>query len=178
MKSLSRTLICIMHVFVVWKCISSISGVEVGEGLICIIHHVHPSTLGGSGRRGSFTVSIPSVKVGGAYLHHPQSASLYLGGSGRRGSLASSTVCLPLLWVEVEVGLICIIHSVPPSTLGGGGGGAHLHHPHCASFYLGGSGGRGSFASSTVCLPPHLAAVGEAVSFPLSLCFSRLGLFA
>ena len=41
-------------------------------------------------------------------------------------------------------GLICIIHNVTPSTLGGGGGGAHLHR-QSVSLYL---GGRGSFASS------------------------------
>ena len=128
--------------------------VEVGVGLIFITHSVPNSTLGG----------------GGAHLHHPQCVSLYFGwmwgwGSFASslyfgwgwGSFASSTVCLPLLWVEVGVGLICIIHSVSPSTLGGGE--AHLHHPHCASLYLGESGGRGSFASSTVCLPPHLAEV-------------------
>ena len=68
---------------------------------------------------------------------------------GRRGLFASSTVCLPLLWVGV--GLICIIHSVSPSILGGGG--AHLHHPQCAAFYLGESGGRGSFCI-THSVPP------------------------
>ena len=94
--------------------------VEVGEGLICIIHSVSPSPLGGGG--------------GGAHLHKPQCGSLYLGWRWGRGSFVSSTVCLPLPWVEVGEGLICISHSV-------------------SSLYLGWWWGRGSFASSTVCLP-------------------------
>ena len=58
-----------------------------------------------------------------------------------RGSFALTTVCLPLPWVEVEEGLICIDHSVSPYTLGGGGGGAHLHWPQCVPSSLGRGGG-------------------------------------
>ena len=43
------------------------------------------------------------------------------------GSFVLTTVCLPLPWVEVGEGLICIDHSVSSSTLGGGGGRAHLY---------------------------------------------------
>ena len=81
-----------------------------------------PSILGGSG--------------GGAHLHHPQSVSFYLGWWWGRGSFASSTECVPLSWVEMGEGLICIIHRMCPSILGGGGGGAHLHHPQSVSFCL------------------------------------------
>ena len=81
--------------------------VEVGEGLICIIHSLSSTTLSGGG--------------GGAHLHHPECVSLYLGWRWGRGSFASPTVCLPLPWVEVGEGLICIIQSVSPSTLGGAG---------------------------------------------------------
>ena len=129
--------------------------VKVGEGLICIIHSASPSTLGEGGR--------------GAHLYHPQCVSLFLGWRWGRGSFVSSTVCLPLPWVKVgplpwvKVGeeLICIIHSVSPSTLGEGGEGAHLYHPQCVSLYLGWRWGRGSFVSSTVCLPLPCVKVGE-----------------
>ena len=50
------------------------------------------------------------------------------------GSFAQSTVCSPLSWAEVGEGLICIIHSVSPYTLGG-------------------DGVRGSFATAKVCHP-------------------------
>ena len=100
-----------------------LSWVVVGEGLICIIHRVCLSILGGDG--------------GGAHLHHPQGVSLYLGWWWGRGSFASSTECVPLSWVVVGEGLICIIHRMCPSVLGGGGGGAHLHHPQGVSLYLG-----------------------------------------
>ena len=96
--------------------------VKVGEGLICIIHSVSPSTLCESG--------------GGAHLYHPQCVSLYREWRWGRGSFVSSTVCLPLPCVKVGEGLICIIHSVSPSTVSGGGGGALLYHPQCVSLYL------------------------------------------
>ena len=117
---------------------------------------------------------------GGAHLHH-QSVSLYVGwrwgwGSftssteylplpwgrssfassecllylGGRGSFASSE-SLPLPWMEVGEGLVCIVR-MSPDILGGGEGGAHLHHSQCHSLYLGWRWGRGSFASSE-CLP-------------------------
>ena len=93
-------------------------------------------------------MSTLGVGGGGAHLHHPQSVSLYL--------------------VEVGEGLICIDHSVSLFTLGVGGGGAHLHHPQSVSLYLVEVGEgfnfivsespstlwrRGTFASSTECLP-------------------------
>ena len=111
---------------------------EVGEGLICIYHSVSPSTLSGGG--------------GVAHLHLPQCVSLYLEWRWGRGSFAFTTVCLPLPRMEVGEGLICIYHSVYPSTLNGGGGGAHLHLPQCVSLYLEWRWGRVSFAFITVCL--------------------------
>ena len=97
-----------------------------------------PSILGGVGE--------------GAHLHHPQNVSLCLGWWWGRGSLASSTECVPLSilgggplsilgggplsWVVVGEGLICIIHRMCPSILGGGGGGARLHHPQSMSLSL------------------------------------------
>ena len=48
--------------------------------------------------------------------------------------------------------LLCVIHSMSPSTLGESGGGAHLYYPQCVSLYLGWRRGWGSFALSTVCL--------------------------
>ena len=117
--------------------------VEVGEGRICIIHSVCPSTLSEGGGGAHLICIIHSVSPstlsrggGGAHLYHPQCVSLYLGWRWGRGSFVSSTVCLPLPWVEVGEGLICIIHSVSPSTLSGGGGGALLYHPQCVSLYL------------------------------------------
>ena len=68
--------------------------VKVGEGLICIIQCVSLSTLGGGG--------------GGAHLHQPQWAFVYLGVRWGRDSFASVIMCLP-----------CV------SSLGRGGGGAH-----------------------------------------------------
>ena len=108
--------------------------VEVGEGLIYIIHRVSPSTLGSGG--------------GGARFHR-QSVSLYFGG---RGSFALSE-SLPLPWVEVGEGLICNVR-VSPSTLGGGGG--RLHRQSVSLYF----GGRGSFASSDS-LPLPWVEVGE-----------------
>ena len=100
---------------------------ERGEGLICIIHNVTPSTWDG-GR-------------GEAHLHH-QCVSLYLWWRWGRGSFPSSTECLR--W-EIG-GLICTI-SVPSSTLGGGElGGSFARYLDCRW-------GWGSFASSTECLP-------------------------
>ena len=141
----------------------------------------HPTMCGGGGGVHCISRSVKVVPIsyrevmlcgeGRALLRHPQCVSLYLGwrwGRGSfypqcvslylrwrwgRGSFTSSTVCLHLPWVEVGEGLICIIHSVSPSILGGGGGGAHLHHPQCVSIYLGWRWGRGAFVSSTVCLP-------------------------
>ena len=55
-------------------------------------------------------------------LHLPQCVSFYLEWRWGRVSFAFTTVCLLLLWIEVEEGLICIYHSVSPSTLNGGGG--------------------------------------------------------
>ena len=141
--------------------VQSVSPTTLGVGLICIIQSVSPSTLGGGG--------------GGAHLHQPQCVSHYLGWRWGRGSSASSRVCLPLPWVEVGEGLICITHSLYPTTLSGGGGGAHLHRPECVSHYLGGGAhlhhpecvslylgwrwGRGSSVSSRVCLPLPLVEV-------------------
>ena len=110
--------------------------VEVGEGLICIIHSGLP---------------LPLVEVG-------------------EGLICIIHSGLPLPWVEVGEGLICIIHSVPPSTFGGGGG-AHLCHPRSVSFYLWWRWGRGSFVSSTVCLPLPLVEVGEGL-----ICIIHSGL--
>ena len=62
--------------------------------------------------------------------------------------------------MEVWEVLICIYHSVFPSTLNGGGGGAHLHLPQCVSLYLEWYWGRGSLTSSG-CLPLHWVEVGE-----------------
>ena len=50
---------------------------------------------------------------------------------------ASSTVCLPLPWMEVGEGLTCIFRIVSLSTVGGSGGGSYFHHPQCVSLYLG-----------------------------------------
>ena len=111
-----------------------------------IIHSVFASTLNGGGR--------------GAHLHPSQCHSLYLGWRWGRGSFAFTTVCLLLPWMEVGEGLICIYHSVSPSTLNGGGGGAHLHLPQCVCLYLEWRWGRGSFAFTTVCLLPRME-VGE-----------------
>ena len=153
--------------------------VEVGEGLICITHSLSLTTLsgGGGGAHLHRPECVSHYLGGGAHLHHPECVSLYLGWRWGRGSFASSTVCLPLPWVEVGEGLICITHSLSPTTLSGGGGGAHLHrpecvshylaggvhlhHPECVSLYLGWRWGRGSFASSTVCLPLPWVEVGE-----------------
>ena len=104
-----------------------------------------PSILGGVG--------------GGAHLHHPQNVSLYLGCWGR-GSFASSTECVPLSWVEMGEGLICIIHRMCPSILGGNGRGAHLHHPQSVSLHLVWWWGWGSLASSTECVPLSSLVVG------------------
>ena len=120
---------------------------EVGEGLICIIQSVFPSILGGGGG-GAHLHHKQGVSDGGVrepHFHQPQCAFVYLSIRWGTGSFTSvavrlprmvggaqphhlSIVCLPLPWVEVGEGLICIIQSVFPSTLGGGGGGAHLHH--------------------------------------------------
>ena len=67
-------------------------------------------------------------------------------------------MCLPLPWVEVGERLVCIIHSVSPSTLCEGGGEAHLYHPQCVSLYLG--WGSGSFVSSTSVSPSTLSEGG------------------
>ena len=126
-------------------------------------------------RRGSFasfTISLPYLYPrwrGGAHLHvrvspstlgggrgrarfHRQSVSLYLGGRG----LFSSSESLPLPWMEMGEGLICIVRESPDIL---GGGGAHLHC-QSISLYL---GGRGSFASSE-CLPLSWVEVGEGLS--------------
>ena len=66
-------------------------------GLICIIHSVSPSSLGGD--RGAFTSQCITLRW--------------------RWGKGSFTVLFPLLLVEVREGLICIIHSVSPSTGGG-----------------------------------------------------------
>ena len=71
----------------------------------------------------------------------------YQSPSTGKSSFASSTVCLPLGVGGAH------LHFVSPTTLGKGGGGPHLYHPQCASLYLGWRWGRGSFASTTVCLP-------------------------
>ena len=106
---------------------------KVWGGLICIIHGVSSSTLGGGE---------------GAHLHHPQCASPLSWAEVREGLIcifqsvspstfseggewdyfASSTVCLPLPWVKIGEGLSSIIHGVSPSILYGVEGDAHLHH--------------------------------------------------
>ena len=105
-------------------------------------------------------------------MHQPQCvpppSTLGVGRRWGRDSFALATVCHPLPWVEVGEGLICINHA-SPSTLGGGGGGAHCinhsvspytlseggegAHLHQSPSTLGRRWGRGSFASTTVCLP-------------------------
>ena len=67
----------------------------MGEGLICIVHSMSPSISGGGWMRGT-------VERG-------------------EDSFASSTVCLPLPWVEVGEGLIGIVHKISSSTLSGDG---------------------------------------------------------
>ena len=79
-----------------------------GEGLVCIIHGVSPSTLNEVGEGLSFTMSLsaPWMEVEGdesGHLHS-QCASSTLGGGGGGGGAH--------------------LHH----TLSGGGGGAHLHH--------------------------------------------------
>ena len=93
---------------------SSDNVVEVLEGFICISHSA--VILCGDGR--SFVVRDD---------YHPQCVCLYLEWRWERGSFASFAMSLPLPGVEVGEGLICIYHSVSPSTLNGGGGGAHLY---------------------------------------------------
>ena len=66
-----------------------------GEGIICIVSS--------------------STKIGGITVYQIRG----------RGSFTSSTVLFSLLSVEMGEGLICVIHSVSPSTCGGG---AHLCH--------------------------------------------------
>ena len=84
------------------QCVSLYLGCKWWEGLICIIHGVSPSTFSDGG---------------GAHLYNLPCASLSTLGVGGGGvHFSSSTVCLPLLWVEVGEGLIYITHSVPPST--------------------------------------------------------------
>ena len=78
---------------------------EVGEGFTCISRSVKMVPI-------SFYREVILCGQGQAVLHHPPYVSL-------------------LPWVKVGEGLIRIIHSVSPSTLGEGGGGAHLHHPQC-----------------------------------------------
>ena len=128
---------------------SSDNVVEVLEGFICISHSA--VILCGDGR--SFVVRDD---------YHPQCVCLYLEWRWERGSFASFAMSLPLFAfttvcllsrMEVGEGLICIYHSVSPSTLNGGGGGSHLHLPQCVSLYLEWRWGRGSFAFTTVCLP-------------------------
>ena len=78
----------------------------------------------------------PPLCGGGAHLHFVSPTTL--GGGGGRGHLYRPQ-CFPLPWVKVGEGLICVIHSVSPSTLVGvGGGGAHLQYPQC--LLLGGGG--------------------------------------
>ena len=84
--------------------------VEIGEGLIYIIHRVSPSTLGGGGDRTN--------------LNHTQCYSICVKGEGLICILYNVT---PSTWDRgVGEGLICIVR-VSSSTLVGGGGGAHLH---------------------------------------------------
>ena len=93
-----------------------ISWVEVGEGLICILHNVTPSAWDGGG--------------GEAHLQC-QNVSIYLGWRWGRGSFALSE-CLPLPWLEVGEGLICILHNfspLPPSQVEGRGSFASPESP-------------------------------------------------
>ena len=96
--------------------------------------------------------------------------------------------------MEVGEGLICIYHSVSPSTLNGGGGGAHLHLPQCVSLYLEWRWGRVhlhlpqcvslylewrwgrvSFASFTMSLPLPGKEVGERLIHIVRVSPSTLG---
>ena len=109
--------ICIIH------SVSLYLGGIWGQGLICIIHNVTPFGWRGWGSFASSIVCLPLAWVEiGEHLQYP-SQCITLRWRWGKGSF---TVLFPLLLVEVREGLICIIHSVSPST----GGGWAYFHPH------------------------------------------------